>query len=267
MEGLTGRVALITGAASGIGKACAQALAGAGAQVVLADIDTGGAQEAVSEIERAGGSARALALDVASERDWQSATALLRALEGSLHILVNNAGLCIASPVADMSLASWRRQLAVNLDGVFLGTRACLPLMAESGGGSIVNISSVAGLKGVPGLAGYCATKGGVRLFTKAVALECAQARNHIRVNSVHPGAIETPIWAKMANDGNLPPAESNSVARLMAEAQQAAEAATPLGMAGSPSDIAGAVLYLCTDAARFVTGAELVVDGGVWAG
>jgi NAD(P)-dependent dehydrogenase (short-subunit alcohol dehydrogenase family) len=148
-----------------------------------------------------------------------------------------------------------------------LGTKAALPLMVASGGGSIVNISSVAGLKGIPGLSGYCATKGGVRLFTKAVALECAQAGNGVRVNSIHPGGIETPIWIKMANEGELPEAGLNSSAQVMDAAREATARATPMGVAGAPDDIAAGVLYLCSDAARFVTGTELVIDGGVYAG
>jgi NAD(P)-dependent dehydrogenase (short-subunit alcohol dehydrogenase family) len=128
-------------------------------------------------------------------------------------------------------------------------------------------MSSVAGLKGVAGLSGYCATKGGVRLFTKAVALECAAAGNGVRVNSVHPGGVETPIWLKMANGGDLPAAGSNADAEAMDAARTATERATPMGVAGTPEDIAEGVAYLCSDAARFVTGTELIIDGGVFAG
>jgi NAD(P)-dependent dehydrogenase (short-subunit alcohol dehydrogenase family) len=181
-------------------------------------------------------------------------------------VLVNNAGLCISAPVMETTLETWRRQMAVNLDGVFLGCRAALALMTRSGGGAIVNMSSVAGLKGVVGLTGYCASKGGVRLFTKALALECAAARNGIRVNSIHPGAIETPIWVKMQHGGDLP-AGVNSIADEMAATRAGAAGATPLGFAGAPEDIAEGVVYLVSDAARFVTGTELVIDGGVWAG
>ncbi len=135
--------------------------------------------------------------------------------------------------------------------------------MARGGGGSIVNISSLAGLKGLANLAGYCATKGGVRLFTKAVALECAQARNGVRVNSIHPGGIETPIWAKLTNDGIMPDIGDNALAERMAAIRATTEAATPIGFTGEPSDIAAGVLYLCSPGARFVTGSELVIDGG----
>ena len=198
--------------------------------------------------------------------DWNRVMGSVKAAGRGLHILVNNAALCIHSPLSEMSLATWRRQNAVNLDSVFLGTRAALEPMTRSGGGSIVNISSVAGLKGIAGLSGYCASKGGVRLFTKAVALECAAARNGIRVNSIHPGSIETPIWVKMQHGGDLPPG-TNSTEQAMAETRAVAAAATPLGFSGSPEDIAEGVIYLCSDAARFVTGSELVIDGGVFAG
>lgn len=267
MRRFEGRTALVTGASSGIGRGCALALAREGAEVLVADIDEAGGIETCGQIAEAGGAARFLGLDVASEADWTSCAAGVRRGGGALHILVNNAGICVAVPVLEMRFETWRRQTAINLDSVFLGTRAMIPLIAGSGGGSIVNISSVAGLKGIAGLSGYCATKGGVRLFTKAVALECAQAGNGVRVNSVHPGGVETPIWAKMANAGLAPDAASNSGVEAMEQARAATARATPLGFAGAPADIAEGVLYLCSDAARFVTGAELVIDGGVFAG
>ena len=262
MPDLKGKVALITGAGSGIGRGCALALARAGATVVVADIDEGAA-ETRREIAAFKGASRSLKLDVVSEAGWRAAIEEIADREGRLDFLVNNAGICIATPIVEMSYASWRRQVEINLDGVFLGTRAAIPLIARSGGGSIVNISSVAGLKGIAGLAGYCATKGAVRLFTKAVALECARARNNIRVNSVHPGAIETPIWVKMANDGVMSDGGPNSIADRMEETRAQAARATPMGFAGEPADIAGAVVYLCSPEARFVTGAEFVIDGG----
>jgi NAD(P)-dependent dehydrogenase (short-subunit alcohol dehydrogenase family) len=262
-----GKVALVTGAGGGIGRACALALAREGASVVVTDIDGAAADAVRGEIEAAGGAACARPLDVADEGAWRGVVEEARRRWSALHILVNNAGVCMLAPVLEMSLERWRAQTAVNLDGVFLGTREAIPLIAESGGGAVVNISSVAGLKGVPGLSGYCATKGGVRLFTKAVALECAQSGNKVRVNSVHPGSIETPIWVKMRHGGADPGLEAGQVDAIMAETRAAGVAATPLGFSGGPEDIAEAVVYLCSDAARFVTGAELVVDGGVMAG
>lgn len=267
MRRLENKVCLVTGAASGIGRGCAVALAAEGGKVVVADVDEAGGAETCAEIDRAKGVARFRHLDVADEAAWSATIEWVKREFGALHVLVNNAGLCIATPLLSMTLATWRRQMAVNLDGVFLGTKAALPLMAASGGGSIVNLSSVAGLKGIAGLSGYCATKGGVRLFTKAVALECAQAKNKVRVNSIHPGAIETPIWLKMGNAGDLPPADDRRNVDRMAEARAASVAATPLGFPGAPADIAAAVVYLSSDDARFITGTELVVDGGVMAG
>jgi NAD(P)-dependent dehydrogenase (short-subunit alcohol dehydrogenase family) len=267
MGRVEGKVALVTGAASGIGRGCAIALAREGARVIVADVDAEGARETCRLVDAQGGDARTQALDVADEAAWASAVESVRRDGVGLDILVNNAALCIRATVLEMSLEAWRRQASVNLDGVFLGVRAILPLMAESGGGSIVNISSVAGLKGVAGLSGYCATKGGVRLFTKAVALECAQARNGVRVNSVHPGSIETPIWVKMGNAGEMPKVGANAIEHIIDEIRTVAAEVTPLGFSGAPEDVAGAVLYLCSEAARFVTGAELVVDGGVYAG
>ena len=265
MGRLNRKIALVTGAGSGIGRACAEALAREGARVWLTDIDERSGREVCAGI--GGGVAQFLALDVTEEAAWRAAIESVRAEHGALHVLVNNAGICIAAPLLDLSYASWRRQLAVNLDGVFLGTKAALPLMTASGGGAIVNISSVAGLQGVPGLSGYCATKGGVRLFTKAVALECAQAHNGVRVNSIHPGGIETPLWAKMASDGIALPAGDPSIAARMEDTRAASLAATPLGIVGCAADIAAGVVYLASDDARFVTGAELVIDGGVHAG
>lgn len=246
MGRLDGKVALVTGAASGIGRAAALALAREGARVIATDIENA-----------------AVIHDVASEESWK---AVLGGIE-TLHILVNNAGICIAAPLAEMSTDSWRRQLGVNLDGVFFGTKHALPLIARSGGGSIVNVSSVAGLKGIAGLSGYCASKGAVRLFTKAVALECAAAKNGVRVNSIHPGAVETPIWVKMAYDGKMPPPDAVRFSNAMEAARAASVAATPLGHAGVPDDIAAGIVYLASDEARFVTGTELVIDGGVMAG
>jgi NAD(P)-dependent dehydrogenase (short-subunit alcohol dehydrogenase family) len=261
--GLAGKVALVTGAASGIGRACALALAGEGVGLIVADIDEAGGDEVCRQIAARGGRARFQCLDVASEDGWREAVAQAERHEGALHILVNNAAVCIATPILEMSYASWRRQVEINLDSVFLGTRAVTPLMAKSGGGSVVNISSVAGLKGIAGLAGYCATKGGVRLFTKAAALECARAGNNIRINSIHPGGVETSIWLKMANDGVMPDAGAEAIAARMEETRVQAARATPLGFAGQPPDIAAGVIYLCSDGARFVTGSELVIDGG----
>jgi len=259
MGRVDGKVALVTGAASGIGAACAEALAGEGAAVVLCDVqdEMGGAQ--AERITAAGGRAAFEHLDVTQEANWERAIAETSRRHGRLDILVNNAGVCVGSPsITDMSLADWRRQLAVNLDGVFLGLKHGLRLMRALGaGGSVINISSTAGLRGTPGLAAYSASKGGVRLLTKSVALECAAARDGIRVNSVHPGMVETPIWNTFgpAAAGAGPP-----------DLDALAAVRTPMGVKGLPLDIAQAVLWLASDESRYVTGAEVVVDGGLTA-
>ena len=269
MGRVSGKVAVVTGAASGIGRGCAVALAAEGAHVIVADIDSAGGMETCKEISRAGGEARFERLDVSDEAAWKDLAATLASDPGELHVLVNNAGICMAVPVTEMTYAAWRRLIAVNLDSMFLSAKYLLPLMAKSGGGSVINLSSVAGLQGIPGMTGYCATKGGVRLFSKALALECAQARNGIRVNSVHPGAIDTPILVKLSYGGDMPSDAAQRKAEIVAAHAQAVEAglaATPLGIHGQPRDIAAGVVYLASDEARFVTGSELVIDGGAFA-
>jgi NAD(P)-dependent dehydrogenase (short-subunit alcohol dehydrogenase family) len=264
MGRLEGKTALVTGAGSGIGRGCAVALAAEGARVIVTDVDEKGGRETCEEIGKA---AQFHKLDVSDEGAWKDIAALTRKEAGALHVLVNNAGVCISVPVAEMSFETWKRQLAINLDSMFLSTKYLIPLMTESGGGSIVNLSSVAGLKGIPGLTGYCASKGGVRLYTKALALECAQAKNKIRVNSIHPGAIETPIWVKMVNKGEMPDLSERRNADFMEQTRSVAASVTPLGFYGLPSDIAAGVVFLASDESRFITGIELVIDGGVYAG
>jgi NAD(P)-dependent dehydrogenase (short-subunit alcohol dehydrogenase family) len=248
---VAGKVALVTGGASGIGRGCAERLAEEGAKVVVTDIQDPLGEELARKI---GSAASYLHHDVTDEDAWVAVVGEVKARHGRLDILVNNAGIGLAGSVLDMTLADWRRQTAVNLDGVFLGTKHAIPLMREGGGGSIVNISSVAGLKGSPTLAGYCATKGGVRLFTKAVAMECAMAKDGIRVNSVHPGIIETPIWLTVAPTGTNAPPDLDALSEM----------AVPLGVKGLPADIANGVLWLCSDEARYVTGMETIIDGGL---
>ena len=256
VDRVKGKVALVTGGASGIGRASALLLAKEGAAVAVTDIQDDAGKDVVAAIERAGGEAIFLRHDVASEEAWETVVAKVKARFGKLHVLVNNAGIAIPGSVTTMSLADWRRQTSINIDGVFLGVKHCLLLMRESGGGSIVNISSVAGLIGAGGLAGYCATKGAVRLFTKAVAQECAAARDNVRVNSVHPGIIETPIWSSIMTPGQ-PGANAPDLDQMSA-------VAVPVGIKGLPEDIAAGVLFLASDESRYVTGSELVIDGGI---
>lgn len=262
MGRLDGKIALVTGAASGIGRSAAVAMACEGASLIVTDVDRAGGLRTRDMIVSAGGRAAFHLHDVTREASWSQALSGLH----ELHVLVNNAGRCAATPLSEMSYDSWRRQLAVNLDGVFFGVKLALPLLASTGKGSIINISSVAGLKGIAGLSGYCASKGAVRLFTKAVALECAQAGNQVRANVICPGAIETPIWSKMGNDGARPE-DAAQYELAMSAARTASMAATPLGHAGAPADVAAGVVFLASDESRFITGAELVIDGGVMAG
>jgi len=259
---VAGKVALVTGGASGIGQAISELLAQEGAKVVISDIDELRGPEVVAGIKKAGHEAIFLPQDVTSEPRWQDIVGEIAKRFGRLDTLVSNAGIGIAVPsIVDMSLADWRRQTAINLDGVFLSVKDCLPLMRKSGGGSIIMMSSLAGLRGSAMLSGYCATKGGVRMFAKGVAMECASAGDGIRVNSVHPGIIDTPIWGKI-------PTEAASARRnAPIDPQERARLATPLGRAGQARDIANGVLYLASDASSYMTGAELVIDGGMFAG
>jgi NAD(P)-dependent dehydrogenase (short-subunit alcohol dehydrogenase family) len=250
MGQLDGKIGIITGAASGIGAACAQVLSREGAKLVLTDLDDAAGQRLA---EQFGGVY--LHHDVTDEAGWPGVIGAAERL-GGLHLLIANAGIGIMGSAIDMSLADWRRQMAVNVDGVFLTAKHGVPLMRRSGGGSVVMMSSVAGIRGSANLACYSATKGAVRLFAKSLALECATARDNIRVNSVHPGIIDTPIWTKLPPGANAP-----------LDPHKVAEMSVPLGVAGQAEDIANGVLFLCSDASRHMTGSELVIDGGMTAG
>ncbi len=263
----SGKVALVTGAAGGIGRASALALAGAHARLVVTDVDETGVKAVARAIVEAGGMARAVLHDVTDEAGWQAIINEIRQTEGALHVLVGNAGIAIGVPVVEMDLVDWRRQSAVNLDGVFLGCKHAIPLMGESGSGSIINISSIAGLRGAAGLAGYCATKGGVRLFSKAVALECARDGLSVRCNSVHPGIIDTDIWGKeiagIARDN--PELLADGANRINID--QVSTLSVPGGKPGQPEDIANGIVFLASDASSYINGSELVIDSGLTAG
>jgi NAD(P)-dependent dehydrogenase (short-subunit alcohol dehydrogenase family) len=252
------KVAIVTGGASGIGAACATILASEGAKVVVTDLDDPWGQAVVAEIGRAGGEAVYLHQDVSLEESWPGVIEATEQRFGHLDVMVANAGIGILCKAVEMSLADWRRQTAVNLDGVFLSVKYAVPAMRRAGGGSIIIMSSASGLRGSAGLAGYCATKGGVRLFAKAVAMECAAAGDGVRINTVHPGVIDTPIWTKIpASAGSNAPIDPNEVAKT----------GVPLGKAGQAQDIANGVLFLASDASSYMTGAELVIDGGMTGG
>jgi NAD(P)-dependent dehydrogenase (short-subunit alcohol dehydrogenase family) len=259
---VAGKVALVTGGASGIGEAVSELLAREGASVAVTDIDDLRGPELVARIKKAGGEATFWHQDVTSEERWIEVVTEVVARYGRLDILVSNAGIGIGVPsITEMTLEDWRRQTAINLDGVFLSVKHCLPAMRKGGrGGSIILMSSLAGLRGAQSLAGYCATKGGVRLFAKAIAMECASFGDGVRVNSVHPGIIDTPIWSKI-------PAGAASGQNAPIDPEERAKFATPFGRAGHAMEIAQGVLYLASDASSYVTGMELVIDGGMNAG
>ena len=245
MGRLDGKVALISGGARGQGAAEAKLFAREGAHVVLGDVLDEEGSRIEAEIRTAGGDATYVHLDVTREDDWRAAVTLAEHTYGRLNVLVNNAGIVIRKAIEETTEDDLERILAVNLKGVFWGTKHAIPAMRRAGGGSIINISSTAGLVGSPyGSASYTATKGGVRLFTKSTALQ--HATDHIRCNSVHPGPIETDMLKEAA--GGL---------------EETYRRRVPLGRVGTTEDIAYGVLYLASDESSFVTGSELVIDGG----
>ena len=255
MDRVKGKVAIVTGAASGIGKATAILFAKEGAKVVIGDINVVDGEKVVQEIKHEGGKAIFVKLDVTIEEEWGKIIEKTLAVYGKLDVLVNNAGNIVLKPLEDFTMEEWRFQLGANLDGVFLGTKHAIRVMKKSGSGSIINTSSMVGIVGtIKDAAPYSASKGGVMLFTKAAALECSKAGYdyNIRVNSVHPGGIHTPRGDAMLKDE---------------EARKKADASYPIGHMGQPIDIAYAFLYLASDESKFTTGSELVVDGGFTAG
>lgn len=247
-----GMIALVTGAGSipGLGSATAIRLAEEGASVYLTDIDTEAVQARAAEIREAGGKAKAMRQDVTSETGWNETIGAIAAAEGRLDILVNNAGIAVLRTIDELLPADFARQMEVNMTSVYLGTRRAVAEMRKTGGGSIINMSSVAGLIGVPGTSAYAASKAGVRLFSKTIALETA--RDNIRVNSVHPGMIWTSMQEVAIRDNP--------------EQYDILTASIPMGKMGEPLDIANCILFLASDEARYITGAEFVVDGGMTA-
>jgi NAD(P)-dependent dehydrogenase (short-subunit alcohol dehydrogenase family) len=242
MGRVAGKVALITGAAAGIGRATALLLAREGARLVITDIDDAGVARVADLVQERGGTALALRQDASSESGWKQAIAATLAAHGQLDVLVNNAGVGDSKPLLETSLEDWHSVLRVNLDGVFLGCRYGIEAMRSTETrkrtrfGSVINLSSILGMVGFPEAAAYSASKGGVRLMTKSLALECAARGWDIRVNSVHPGFIWTPM-------------NQETVARL--------------DRMGEADEVAATILFLASDESSFVTGAELVVDGG----
>jgi NAD(P)-dependent dehydrogenase (short-subunit alcohol dehydrogenase family) len=250
MGRLDGKVALISGGARGQGATEARLFAREGAKVVFGDILDAEGQQVEADIRAAGGEATYVHLDVTREESWRAAVATAEQRYGTLHVLVNNAGILITKSIEETTEDDWEQTLAVNLKGVFLGTKHAIPAMRRAGGGSIINISSIDGLVGSPySPPSYGATKGGVRLFTKATAIQ--HATDNIRCNSVHPGPIVTPMIAQQLED----PARVEMRLRRI-----------PLGRIGTVDDVAYGVLYLASDESSYVTGSELVIDGGVTA-
>lgn len=255
MGRVAGKVALVTGAASGLGRATALRLAEEGARVMVTDWEDRGGSETVDMIKAAGGEARYRHQDVSKEEEWQATIAEILATWGRLDVLVNNAAVIIAKSIRDTTLKDWQWQNSIALDGVFLGVKYGSEAMEKAGGGSIINISSVAGILGLDRSAAYCAAKGGVRLLTKAAAAEFARLKNGVRVNSVHPGVIRTPGVDSTIRKYGAGGKEDQVRARF--------ESMSPLGRLGEPSDIANGVLYLASDESRYMHGAELVIDAG----
>ena len=253
---LEDKVALITGAAAalpdqlmGFGGAAAHLFVREGAKVVITDIQDELGEQGAAALCEAGGDARYLHLDVTSASQWADAVEATVSAYGKLDVLVNNAGVSVAARVEDMSEAEWDAELSVHAKGVFLGTRAAIPAMRTSGGGSIVNISSVMGIVGSPTSPAYSAAKGAIRIFTKSTALQ--YARENIRVNSVHPGYADTPLTREVF----APP-----------EVREALQRQTPMHRLGTADEIAWGIVYLASDESAFVTGSELVIDGGMTA-
>ena len=255
---LQGRIACVTGAASGIGRAIALRFALEGAIVVATDVSGEGSQALLHDLRQQGGAAHFIQMDVSSEPDWIRTIAEVDALFGRLDILVNNAGIGLSGPVTEMQLEDWRRQMAINVDGPFLGTKHSLPLMRKGRNGSIINMSSIAGIRAAANAAAYCASKGAVRLFSKSVALECAALNDGVRVNSLHPGIVTTAIWDSLIGtsaDEHADKPRETTVAALTAMG-------VPLGRPGLPEEVAAAALWLASDESSYVTGSELVIDG-----
>jgi NAD(P)-dependent dehydrogenase (short-subunit alcohol dehydrogenase family) len=251
-----GKKALVTGAAQGLGAATARRLAREGAKVLLTDLNAEGAAAQAEWInhEYGAGTAFSLRHDVTSQDDWKQAVELAGDALGGLSVLVNNAGIGVRGDIETCEFETWKRGFAVNVDSVFLGCQTALPLLKDNQPGSIVNISSIAGLIASDTMPGYNASKAAVWMLSKSVALYCAKRGWDVRCNSVHPSFIDTPILDGFAANAQL---DKGVVMGKLARQ-------IPLGRVGEPDDIASAVLYLASDESRFVTGAELKIDGGI---
>lgn len=259
MPRLEKKIALVTGAARGIGEAIARAFLSEGAHVILTDVDDAGGQRVASEL---GDHARYRHLDVRVEADWQAAMAEIMALEGKLDILVNNAGITgfesgfVPHDPENASLEAWRAVHETNSDGVFLGCKHAIRAMRAHRTGSIINIASRSGMVGIPGAAAYASSKAAIRNHTKTVALYCAEQGLAVRCNAICPAAVLTPMWEAMLGDG---PDRAERMASFVAD--------TPLRRFADPSEIAAVAIMLASDEATYMTGSEIVIDGGILAG
>lgn len=253
MERVKNKLALVTGAAQGLGAAIAATLAAEGARVLLTDINGAAVAAQAEQInEHRAGAATARPHDVTSEDSWREVVDHAMEEFGGLHILVNNAGIGSIANVEQESLETWRRVHEIDLDGVFLGCKYAIPRMAASGGGSIVNISSISGIVASHNFAAYNSAKAAVRHLSKSVALHCAREGNGVRCNSVHPAFMNTPIL-----DGFGEASDRQQVIDKLSRQ-------VPLGRIGEPEDVAYAALYLASDESKFMTGSELILDGGI---
>ena len=253
MGRVSNKVALVTGAAQGLGAAVAAMLAREGASVVLTDINIDGARKQAQIINNLhAGRAIAIEHDVTDAAQWSQIISDTQKTYGGLHILVNNAGIGSMGSIEEESFDNWRRVHAVDLDSVFHGCKTAIPLMKESGGGSIINVSSISGIIAGHNLAAYNSAKAAVRHLSKSVALHCARVGNNIRCNSIHPAFVDTPILDGMVGSDDR------------AETLRKLGRQIPIGRVGQPDDVAYAVLYLASDESSFVTGSEIKIDGGI---
>ncbi len=259
---LSKKTALVTGAAKGIGRQTALDLAGLGARLVLTDIDVGGVESLREQIAREGGAALAFAHDVSKAEDWDRVLGEVERECGRLDVLVNNAGIILNRRFVDTTFDEYQRVMRINVDSIWLGCQAALPLMTESAkttkGSSIVNLSSIYGQVAGPIHAAYSASKGAVRLLTKALAVEFARMKTGIRVNSVHPGPVDTDLGMSGFIDG----VKLGILPSIEAGKEQVTRQ-FPMGRFGEVDDISSVVAFLASDASKFITGTELTVDGG----
>ncbi|MBA4744485.1 MAG: glucose 1-dehydrogenase [Muricauda sp.] len=253
MKRVKNKVAIVTGGASGLGKSSAKLLAREGAKIVVSDIDEEGGKKVVQQIKEDGGEAIFIKQDVAKEDEWKNVIETTLETYGKLHILANSAGIGLGGTVEDVTLEDWKNLIDINLNGTFLGTKYGIKGMRKTDeGGSIINFSSIEGLIGDPNLPAYNASKGGVTIFTKSAALHCAKQGYGIRINSIHPAYIWTPMVE------NFLKAQGD-----VEEGKKQLESLHPIGHLGEPDDIGYGVVYLASDESKFMTGSELVIDGG----